>query len=162
MPPTIPSSAEAMAGLRIAALTKYPSLLSKKFQISEPVAIGVCMEFWSSETVVSLICFVDGNASLYFSSGGGMIGGVSDSLVRQAAVKFVQFANMHMPEMSDCKDFPHPEVGNTTFYVLTPSTALVAGAPDLELADCSHPFSQLFSVAQCVITCLRRIDEKKS
>lgn len=120
------------------------------------------MEFWVQNAVISLICFIDGNASLYFSTCGGIIGGVKHDRVRQAAGRFVQFANFHLEEMVPCNDFPLPEVGHTSFYVLTPTAALVAGGLDSELAECRHSFSQLFSAGHCIITQLKQMEEERS
>jgi hypothetical protein len=160
MPEPSPSEAETSAALRVAALTKFPGQLSNKFGISESVAIGICMEFWVKNAVVSLICFIDGNVSLYFSSGGGILGGIKHDQVRQAASKFIQFANVHLPEMVPCNEFPLPESGHTSFYVLTPTAAFIARALDSELAECRHPFSLLFSAGHCIITQLMWLPQR--
>lgn len=157
-----PSPAETSTELRIAALTTFPSHLSKKFGLTDPVAIGVCMEFWVQKSVVSLICFIDGNASLYFSGGGGILGGIKHDRVRHSAGKLIQFANTYLPEMQSCNEFPLPEPGRTQFYVLTPVGAFAAKAMDSELVECRHSFSLLFSAAQCVITQLKQANGKTS
>ena len=119
------------------------------------------MDVGYAKSVVTLVSLIDGSASIYFSSGGGVIGGQGHETVRRAARRFTQFAAVYLPEMSPCTDFPMPDIGEAIFYVLTPGGAFAQAASEQELGAGSHSFSPLFYAGQCVITQLRRVSEKQ-
>lgn len=119
------------------------------------------METGYDGAVVTLVALLDGAASIYFSSGGGVIGGAGHTAVRIAARRFAQFAGVHLPEMRACNDFPLPRLGQTTFYVLTSRGVLTASAPEQELGGGSHDLSPLFHLGDYVITQLRMVSEKE-
>ena len=127
----------------------------------EAPALGVLMETGYAGAVATLVAMINGSASLYFSSGGGVIGGEKLETVRIAARRFTQFGGIHLPEMLRCTEFPMPEVGQTVFYVLTPNGVFTQGAPAQELGAGGHSFSPLFHAGQYVIGQLRAASEKR-
>lgn len=122
------------------------------------VIMDVTFDDGGSYTVVSMI---DGNASIYLSSGGGYIGGGDHKIVREAAQAMVTSAKRLQSKMTITTKFPLPKNGGTTFYVLTDKGILTASALENDLGEERHYLSPLFYAAQEVITQYRRIDESK-
>jgi hypothetical protein len=156
-----PSPAEVAAGLRKSALTEYPSQMRSDPAYRDATALGVLMETGYEKAVATLVAFISGDASIYFSSGGGIIGGQGHADVRIAAKRFTQFAGLHVSEMSRCTDYPLPGVGQTTFYVMTASGIFTLTAPEQQLGVGSHDFSPLFHAGHYLLTRLRMTTEKK-
>ena len=135
-------------------------MLLRNAAFREASALGVLMETGYPEAVATLVAMIDGGASLYLSSGGGVIGGEKLEAVRIGARRFTQFAGIHLPEMLRCTDFPLPGVAKTVFYVLTPNGVFTQTASEQELSTGSHSFSPLFHAGQYVIGQLRAASEK--
>lgn len=118
---------------------------------------GILMETGYPEGTASLFTLSDGTTSLYFSSGGRIIGGHSHENVRQANADFIKTANQFYQQMTSCESFPAPETGRTIFYALTDSGILTEGALEDDLGEERHPLSPLFHAGHAVITQLYRL-----
>ncbi|MCA9040555.1 MAG: EI24 domain-containing protein [Planctomycetaceae bacterium] len=75
------------------------------FQITQPKIIGaqihlhaVLMEFTSGKEFVTLVAMQDGTTSLYFSSGGGVIGAGEHAPVRAANQQFLGLATQYIDQ----------------------------------------------------------------
>lgn len=84
-----------------------------------PNVWGILMETGYPQAVVTLVSLADGTTSLYFSHGGGVIGGGQHETVARASKSFVIAAEGYYPKMTLTKSFPFPPVGRVKFYVLT-------------------------------------------
>jgi hypothetical protein len=155
------SPAEVAAELRMSALTVFPAQIAKDPRYKDSPALGVIMETGYDKAVVTLSCSIAGDASLYFSSGGGIIGGAGHAEVRIAARRFTQFAGVHIPEMLRCTDYPLPKIGQTTFYITTADGIFTLTALEQELGGGTLDFSPLFHAGHYVIAQLRMTTEKK-
>lgn len=122
---------------------------------------GVLMETGYPEAAVTLVALGDGTASLYFSSGGGVIGGGPHPSIDAAARRLVGLAGSHLSKMSRTSEFPLPASGEVTFYVLTTNGVLQADAREETLGAGDHPLSELFFAGHHVITGLREVTEKR-
>ncbi len=122
---------------------------------------GVLMETGYPEGTATLVCMTDGNASLYLSGGGGIIGGSGHEKVRRAATAFVTLANRHSTSMKTTQTFPLPVAGRTVFYFLTDNGVLTADALEDDLGEGRHALSRLFHAGHDVITELREVGETK-
>ncbi|HVP85546.1 MAG TPA: hypothetical protein VMS78_12575 [Rhizomicrobium sp.] len=119
---------------------------------------GIIMEMGLSKGTVTVVSFVTGDASIYLSSGGGMIGGSGHESVRAAAKQFVSASNGYVTRLKRVSDFPRPSAGNVIFYVLTNKGTL--RSDELAEDDLGHrrsEFSSLFYAGQDVITQLRLV-----
>jgi hypothetical protein len=83
-------------------------------------AYGVVMDVGQVEAIVTVTSFTSGDASIYVSTGGGMLGGVAHETVRTAAGAFVDEAEKRRRNMSLVTEFPLPKMGWARVYVLTP------------------------------------------
>jgi len=117
------------------------------------------METGYDSVTVTLVALSDGSTSLYFSNGGGLIGGHSHEDVRRANSAFINQANHSLPDLKPCETFPIPEPAHTVFYVLTDSGILTGGALEDDLGYGRHQLSTLFHAGHEVISQLRMISE---
>ncbi len=99
--------------------------------------VVLLMETAYPKAVATLACFADGTTSLYFSTGGGMLGAGQHALLVEA--------NEH----------PLPEAGHVRFHARIGATLLGGDALEQELIAHSHPLSPLFYAGQAVITAIR-------
>lgn len=148
-------------GLRQQALQSSRASL----ELPEPSSVtepwGVLMETGYEQATITVLALADGNASIYFSTGGGFIGGQRHESIRRAAVAMVREASRHVQVMKEVKSFPLPENGNTVFYLLTDSGVFSASAGEQALGEGGHDLSALFYAGQDVITQFRVLEEKK-
>ena len=105
-----------------------------------------------SYTVVAL---ADGTASIYFSTGGGFIGGQGIPAVKAAAQRLVEASSKFQLGMSMVSAYPLPSFGQTVFYLLSDQGVYSASAPEESLGRQRVPLSSLFYAAQEVVTQFR-------
>jgi len=119
------------------------------------------MDIGYPQAVVSVVAASTGDASIYFSSGGGVIGGVQHENVRAAAVAFVQGAAKHLEQFVRASEYPCPSVAKVRFYVVTPEGVHSAEADEQELEEGKNSLSSLYIAGQDVITELRLVTERQ-
>ena len=120
----------------------------------------VLMEFELEVGAVTLLGCLSGGASLYFGTGGGILGGEGHAAVREAAINLMQVANQHLALFEPATEVPLPRRGWMTFYLRTEGKTLTATAPKQELVRGSHSLSQLFLAANDLVTQLRIVTER--
>jgi hypothetical protein len=123
-------------------------------------AWAVLMETGYDSVTVTLFAVCDGTTSLYFSNGGGMIGGHAHETVRSANAAFIKEANRSLDNLTPCSTFPIPEMAHTVFYVLTDTGVLTNSGLEKDLGNGRHPLSNLFHAGHRVISEFRVIDER--
>lgn len=155
------SPEQAAAGLRQLALTEIPPSLAQNPECKDAVVLGALMEMGQDSAVVTLAAFADGQASIYFSSGGGILGSGQHETVKIAAQRFVQFAGVHLREMAPTKIFPLPRVGQTTFYAITREFAYTRSAQEHDLSEGIHSFAPLFQLGHYLISRIRLVSEQE-
>ncbi|MGH8018926.1 MAG: hypothetical protein ACREIA_11640 [Opitutaceae bacterium] len=149
---------EIYDSLRSQVLSLRPEQVGAK---KEDQVIAVLMETGYPEAVATLVSVVDGAASLYFSSGGGIIGGGENERPNAASMKLVRLSASFLRSMSKAETTPLPKKGFTRFYVVTPSGLLTAEAKEEDLGEGRHALSPLFHAAHELITEVRLIDEQR-
>ena len=122
---------------------------------------GVVMDIGFPEGWATIVALADGNASLYLSGGGGVIGGVGHEKVRQAAIAMNQVADTFVKQTKATISTPLPKPGEVTFYILTTRGILTATAKEEDLGEERDELSPLFYAAQDVITQLRLVSGMK-
>jgi hypothetical protein len=146
-------TAEVYTALRSQALDVTPSDLG----LDAPV-LAVVMDTRYPEAVATLVGVADGSTSLYFSNGGGTIGGGQHPQVAQATQRWLDVAATLAGSMSADSSTELPDEGVTLLTLVTPSGRLSARAPEDELGSGEHELSQLFYAAHDVITQLRLVE----
>ena len=125
------------------------------------VPFAVLMEMGTPKAVVSLVAFSTGDASLYFSTGGGVIGGIGHERVVAAARRLVSQSQELVPSMMETKDTPLPKPGRLRFYVRTQQGLFVAEAAEQDLIAKKNDLWPLFYAGNDLITELRLVAEPK-
>jgi hypothetical protein len=148
--------AEVSAALRARLLNGSAS----EFSIEPDASIwGVLMETGYPEAAATLVSLADGTASIYFSSGGGVIGGGPHDTIAAAARRFVSLSKNFLPAMAATSQYPLPKPGHVKFYVLTTKGVFTTEEAEETLGAGKHPLSPLFYAGQDVITGLREVSD---
>lgn len=105
---------------------------------------GVVMEAGYEAGTATLVVLADGTTSLYYSTGGGMLGSPGYLPVAQAAKVMVSLANNFIDQMSRVKKVNLPSVGQVNFTLLTYSGKYFTNAPLESLASGDHALSHLY------------------
>ncbi|HEY8020795.1 MAG TPA: hypothetical protein VIH93_06825 [Thermoanaerobaculia bacterium] len=122
---------------------------------------GALMEMVISSSVVSLVCFADGDASIYYKTGGGMRGGLGHEAIRKVAKEFVALAKQALPKMIKSNSQPLPGDDRVRFYVLT-SQGIYTTETDREtLGSAGNELSVLYYAGQEVVTQMRQVQEQR-
>jgi hypothetical protein len=149
----------AFDGLRSLILAADPAALSLAPTTGLPRVWAVLMEMGYEKATVSLVAVADGTTSLYFSNGGGIIGGGEHDPVRAAARWFLETIEQTLDELAPTLELPVPGRGRVRFNVLTFNGRWTAEALEDDLGNGRHALSTAFHAGHAVITELRLIDE---
>jgi hypothetical protein len=122
---------------------------------------GLVMEMGISSSAVMLACFANGDAGVYYQTGGGMKGGLAHESVRKASKDLVALAEKALPKMARYTGQPTPGPGRVRFYVLTPRGPVTAETDREALADPGNPLGPLFSSGQEVVSQMREVQEQR-
>jgi hypothetical protein len=117
------------------------------------------MEVVFPGAVVSVVTAATGDASLYYSSGGGVIGGIGHEAVRKAAIAFVTATGDHQASFSPTSNLSHPTEGQVRFFVRTAAGIRSATGDETDLRAGRGPLAPLYARGQDVITQLRLMSE---
>lgn len=146
---------EVMSEMRELAFTLPANQLGLEPGPGHTRVWSVLMETGYPEAVVSLVTIAEGTTSLYFSSGGGVIGAGEHATVRQMAERFIALVDDHVGEFEVADKHPLPDVGRVRFYVRTFDGLRMADADETELGEGRHTLSPLFHAGHAVITAVR-------
>lgn len=149
------SQAEVMRALRLQAIEMEP-----------PASAGddawaVVMDIGFPAATASVLGSDGGDASLYLSNGGGVLGGIGHASVRAAAKTFVAEARKQMAQLQATTEYPTPPVGAVRFYVRTRAGVYTAERDEKALGAKQDPLWPLFYAGHGVLTKLRQITPGK-
>ena len=145
--------------LRQKALQRMPGSLDVELQESQPY--GLVMEMDMSSSVVTLACFIDGDAGVYYKTGGGMKGGIGHETVRNASREAIALTESVLPRMIPTTNFPLPGADRVRFYVLTPQGIFTTETSRQSLSEQSA-LSPLFYAGQEVVSQMRLVQEQRA
>jgi hypothetical protein len=148
--------------LRQQALEKDPARLGLPGELEDDEPYGVLMEMGIPSSVVTLACFADGDAGIYYKTGGGMKGGVAHDNVRRAAKEFIALSQKALPRMIRTTSHPLPDVDKVRFYVLTPRGTFTTEAHRQALGATQSDLSALFYSGQEVVAQMRQVQEQRA
>ena len=122
--------------------------------------ICVLMEMGYDDAAASLIAYRDGTTSLYFSGGGGVLGGGEHQPVAKASERFRHEAENHQERLGRVRAFPLPEPDHVRFYLVRHDGVWSgsAAAADLERRD--HRYRALYARGHDVLAQIRLHTEK--
>jgi hypothetical protein len=151
---------EVFADLRRQAFATDPSSLGLSVQENEPY--GCLMELGLPSSIVTLLCFANGDASLYYQTGGGMTGGGVHDAIRRAAKEFVALSGKALPQLSPTADQPLPQPDTVRFYVMTPKAIFTTETFREDLGDPQSVLGALFYSGQEVVTKMRQVQQQRA
>jgi hypothetical protein len=150
-----------MQGLRMQALSlKAEGIGLNRAKFPKDVW-GILLETGYETGAFSLVVLGDGTASLYFSTGGGIIGAGQHDAVRTACANLLAGANQFVSAASPTTTFPLPAAGRVTFYFLSYSGVLSYSAQEIELGEGRDKLSALFHAGHEVIARMREIEQAR-
>jgi hypothetical protein len=161
MDTTPPEPAQTYLQLRSRILSLDPAEVGLTPSASAPYVWGVLMETGYTVGNATLVALADGTTSLYYSTGGGMLGSGEYTPVAEASKALVVQAQNHLQDMSSAVEFPLPAAGQVRFTFLTYSGMVTAKVSEKTLAAGKHPLSSLFTLAYETLTQLRLLSERK-
>jgi hypothetical protein len=139
-------------GIRDLALHGSREKIGIEAMRSPSVPWGVVMDWGLLDGTATVVALSDGSASVYWSSGGGWIGGKNIEPVQKAAQKAVRIAAEFVDLMTSASAFPLPGRGDVIFYSLTDNGVVTATGREKDLREHRHPLSKLGDAIQEVIT----------
>ena len=116
---------------------------------------GVLMETGYAQGPVTLLAIGDGTASLYFPTGGGVLGAGAHTPVRAAATALLITADAMKCALSPAKNTDFPGRGRVRFFVLSVNAVLTAEDEEQSLGQGTGPLSAIFHAGQAVISQIR-------
>jgi hypothetical protein len=156
-----PEFAQTYLQLRNLIFRLEPAKLGIAPTTITPHVWGVLMETGYVVGTATLVSLADGTTSLYYSTGGGMLGRGDYKPVAEASKALVLQAENHLTQMASTREVPLPAVGHVRFSCLTYSGICTAEAAELSLKSGDHPLSPLFVLAHNILDQLRLSAEKK-
>lgn len=156
-----PEPAQVYLQLRSRTLSLGPKDVGLAPSIEAPHVWGVVMETGYAVGSMTLISLADGTTSLYFSTGGGMLGRGDYPPVAEASRAFIEEAEVHQSELPLTSDHPLPGVGEVRFIIMTYTGMRAEVFLEEELTQGHHPLSTLYARAQNTLNQLRQSAEKK-
>ena len=134
---------EMYFGLRSQALSLTPEQLHIK-SLPDTEVYGVIMEWTMDDNLLTVVALKTGCASLYTSSGFGIIGGGDAyETVNQAAKTLVSDANNYLSRTTKNPEITNPEKGYNHYYFLTKQGRYYKSVAISMLNDDTSDFTQL-------------------
>ena len=143
------------SGMRELAFSTKPKDIGFTGSPDEEATYGVIIEFRIDRETATVVSFASGDASIYLSTGGAMIGGVGQPRIAQSAKAMIATGQSELGQVPFVDRHPKPSVGQVTIYLLTTRGLRGTAANEAELEGGKHPLSPLFASAQDVITAYR-------
>ncbi len=119
------------------------------------------MDWDLGDETMTLITYQTGDASMYLSSGGGIIGGGQHETVSKASKEFVSMAQNYVDKASKADTTTLSGKDCFKLYFLTNKGKFVAQEIISNIENKSSKWLDLFEIANNVITELRLTTEKK-
>ena len=148
-------------GLREMAFSVTAEQIGVQLPVDQTKIYGVVMDWDLGEGTATLISFISGDASLYFSSGGGIIGGVGHDNIKQAATAFINKAEKYLSKTTKVETTPLPEKDGVKFYFLTNKGKFVSQELMKNFENNASELLDLFEEGNILITEMRNSTTNK-
>lgn len=151
----------AFEGLRNMAFSATPEQLGLSLPADKTIVYGVIMDWEMGGATATTVSYQTGDASLYLSSGGGVIGGGQHQNVNSAAKQFVGLAQTFLDKTTKTETTPLPTTDQVKFYLLTNNGVYVGQETMKNFENNSSKWLQLFEESNKVLSELRMTTENK-
>jgi len=148
--------------LRNMALNATPEQLAIELPKDKTKIYGVVMDWDLGEGTATLVAFMTGDASLYLSSGGGVIGGIGHENVNIAVKNFISNSETHINKTTKTETTPLPEKNEVKFYFLTNNGKLVGQENMANFENNTSEWLTLFEEGNNLITEIRKSTKDKN
>lgn len=128
---------------------------------NETKIYGVIMDWDVGEGIATVVAFQSGDASVYLSSGGGVIGGSGHDNVKTAAIRFVNEAQKYLGNTKPTDTTPLPEKDMVNFYFLTNKGKYVGQEDMANFENSSSKWLDLFDIANNLMSEVRMTTDSK-
>lgn len=146
--------------MRNIAFSLNPTQLGLSLSSVKTIVYGIIMDWEMEGVIATTVSFQTGDASLYLSSGGGVIGGGQHQNVNKSAKIFVNLAQEYLDKTTKTDKFPLPLRSEIKFYLLTNKGVYIGSEKMTNIENNSSTWLKLFEEGNYVITELRKISEK--
>jgi len=146
--------------LRQLALKTTPEQLGLETS-DETKVFGIVMDWDLGNGIATVAAYETGDASMYLSSGGGVIGGGQHDNVRQVVLPYVQLGQGFLNKTKKTETTPLPDKDCVRFYLLTNNGTYFAQEQMKNIENESSDWLKLFEEANNVLTELRMTTEEK-
>lgn len=123
--------------------------------------LGVAGEVGTAVGSALVFGLRDGSASMYTSTGGGVIGGGGHKSVRLACTRLMEAAQPFINTLPIVDEFPYPEPGCIRMAVLTPQGVHAVDVEERRMSSGEHELSPLFAAWNDLVAQLRLTDPKE-
>jgi hypothetical protein len=147
-------------GLREMAFGVTPEQLGLT-NLKESDIYGVIMDWDLGDGIMTLVTYQTGDASMYLSTGGGVIGGGQHKNVNRASRQFVKLAKKYIDKAESIESTPLPDKSCVRFYFLTIKGKYFSQEQMANFENKSSNLLDYFNEANKVIAELRVTTEKK-
>jgi hypothetical protein len=151
----------AYKGLRNTAFSANPDQLDLELPEDQTSVFGVIMDWEMDGATATTVAYLTGDASLYLTTGGGVIGGGQHEKVKVAAKRFVTIAQTYLEKSTKTEKQSLPEKHQINFYLLT-TKGLFVGQEQIEnFENNSSSWLELFEEGNKVLNELRLTSENR-
>lgn len=148
--------------MRRQAIETDPLRLGLAGELQQDTVYGALMEMGISKSTVTLACFADGDARVFYRTGGGMIGGISHESVRKIAKEFIAAGQQALPNLAKTSTYTLPGPDQVRFFMLTPRGIFTAEAGRETVGSPESGLSALYYKGQEVVAEMRQVQEQKA
>lgn len=146
--------------LRGMAFSATPEQLQLSLPADKTIVYGIIKE-WGIDTATAIVvCYQTGDASMYLSSGGGVIGGGQHQNVSSAAKQFVNLAQTYLDKATKTETNSLPQQDEVKFYLLTNKGTFVGQEVMRNFENNTSTWLPLFEEGNKVLSDLRLTSEK--
>lgn len=146
--------------LRNMAFKTTPEQLNLSLPTEKMIVFGVVMDWEMGGATATTVAYLTGDASLYLSSGGGVIGGGQHQNVNSASKQFISLAQTFLDKTAKAEKTSLPKTNEIKFYFLTNKGVYVGQEQMKNFENNSSLWLKLFEEANNVLTELRKTSEK--
>lgn len=139
--------------MRNAALSSNPREIGIKNLPEKEIAVfGMVMEMGYEGGAATVVAYQTGDASVYYSEGGGFMNGASHPEINKAAKDFVYFAQGYVKHAAATASSELPGPNTVNFYFLTNKGKFLARESIEKLGTDVSPWTPLFKEGNRLIT----------
>jgi hypothetical protein len=147
--------------LRMQALYVTPDILKLSLPKNKVIVYGVIMDWEMGGATATTVSYMTGDASLYLSSGGGVIGGGQHENVNRASKEFTQLAQTFLEKARKIDSPALPAANEVQFILLTNKGFYVGKDAMANFEDNSSPWMKLFEEGNKLLSELHNVSGDK-